>query len=69
MADLAPAAEGERGRQPGIVDAVEQAPQLVRHADHPAAGECRLEHDSIEQVGVVVVVAGQPGLAAGQHGG
>ena len=42
-ATCAPApAERERHRQPAIVDAVEQAPQLVGHADHPRVGEPRL---------------------------
>ena len=52
-------AERERHREPAVVDAVEQAPQLVGHADHPRVGEPRLQHDGVEQVRVVVVVADQ----------
>ena len=63
----APTAEGERHREPAVVDAVEQPPQLVGHADHPRAGESGLQHDGVEQVGVVVVVAHQRRLP-GQRG-
>jgi NitT/TauT family transport system substrate-binding protein len=56
---LRPAAEGQRESQAGVVDAIQQPPQTVEHAQHPPAGVGRPGHDAIEQAVVPVVVADQ----------
>ena len=68
LTDFTPAAEGQRDRQPRIVDAVEQPPEAVGHAKHAASGVGRLGHDTVEQPVVPVVVADQ-GRAAPEHHG
>jgi hypothetical protein len=65
LADLGPAAEGERDGQAGFVDPVQQAPQAVGHAEHPRTGERRPGHHRVEQPVIPVVVADQ-GRAARQ---
>jgi hypothetical protein len=65
VADVAAAAERERDRQPGVVDAVEQPPQAVAHPDHAAVAPLGQVDDPLEPVDRVVVVAHQhrPALA------
>ena len=66
LADLRPAAEGERDGQASVVDPVEQPPQAVEHAKHPPAGVRRPGHHRVEEPEIPVVVADQGGTA-GQH--
>ena len=57
VADVAPPAEGERDREAVGVDAVEQPPEAVAHADHaPARPRGRGDH-ALQPRGRVVVVA------------
>ena len=57
VSDLAPAAEGQRGREAGVVHAVEQAPEAVAHADHAPAGPGRRADDALRAGRRIVVVA------------
>ena len=57
--DHAPAAEGQRQAQAGIVDAVDQADHAVGGTQHGALAPAGVQHQGIEGAGMVVVVAHQ----------
>jgi hypothetical protein len=67
VADRRTPAEGERGRQPGVVDPVEQPPQAVAHPDHPAPLPLGAEDHTLEPGRRVVVVAHEQRAAARPH--
>ncbi|SII18474.1 Uncharacterised protein [Mycobacteroides abscessus subsp. abscessus] len=61
-----PTPEGERDGQSVLIHPVEQPPQAVRGADHPAGAEARRSVDLLEELESVVVVAQQRGFG-GAH--
>ena len=63
-----PAAEGERHDEAVLVHAVQQPPQAVARTDHASSREGAAGGDPLEEIRVVVVVAHQRSLLAGQHG-
>ena len=66
--DVRTPAERERHGDACVVDAVEQAPQTVAHAEHAPAPVCRTHHHAVIEPVVPVVVAYQRGTPARDGG-